>query len=154
HEASADRRPFFVIPWRGLWLIGTTETRYEGEPGGPAPTEAEIDYLLRETNLLFPDASLDRNSILYSYAGARPLLRESGKREQAITRDHAIHEEEGVRGMITLAGGKLTTARAFAAQVLRRIAGTLGRPRPVRRLRPAWNADGVPSRLAEIYGRR
>ncbi len=56
--------------------------------------------------------------------------------------------------MITLAGGKLTTARAFAAQVLAQIATRLGRPRPMRRPRPAWDADGVPSRLAEIYGRR
>ncbi len=157
HEASADRRPFFVVPWRGLWLIGTTETRYEGEPGSPTPTEAEIDYLLRETNLLFPEARLDRDSILYSYAGARPLLYETGKRAQTITRDHAIYDhekEEGLRGMITLAGGKLTTARAFAAQALAQIATRLGRPRPVRRPRPAWDADGVPSRLAEIYGRR
>jgi glycerol-3-phosphate dehydrogenase len=161
HEASADRRPFFVIPWRGLWLIGTTETPYDGEPGSPAPTEAELDYLLREANRLFPDAHLDRSSILYSYDGARPLLYDASSEAQSISRDHAIYDhekEEGLAGMVTLAGGKLTTARAFAAQVMDHVAGKLGRPRPAprseRRPPPRWDGDGVPTRLAEIYGRR
>jgi glycerol-3-phosphate dehydrogenase len=56
--------------------------------------------------------------------------------------------------MLTLAGGKLTTARSFAEQALRVAAGKLGRAQPVRRPRPRWDADGVPARLAEIYGRR
>ncbi|HYM11019.1 MAG TPA: glycerol-3-phosphate dehydrogenase/oxidase [Bryobacterales bacterium] len=157
HEASTDRRPFFLIPWRGLWLIGTTETPYQGEPGSPAPSDAELDYLLRESNLLFPEAKLDRGSILYAYAGARPLLHDPSHPAQAITRDHAIYDhekEEGIGGMLTLAGGKLTTARAFAGEALRMAAARLGKPQPVRRPRPRWEANGVPGRLAEIYGPR
>ncbi len=157
HEASADRRPFFVVPWRGLWLIGTTETPYRGDPDNVAPTEAEIDYLLRETNLLFPEAALAPDAVLYAYAGLRPLLTSNGRRPQEISRGHAIHDhekEEGVGGMLTLLGGKLTTARAFAAQVLERVAVKLGREAVATWARPAWDPSRAPARLARIYGRR
>jgi glycerol-3-phosphate dehydrogenase len=157
HEASADRRPFFVIPWRGLWLIGTTETVCEAGPESPSPSTSEIDYLLRETNLLFPPAGLDRSSVLYAYAGARPLLRGDSAQAQSISRDHAIYdheEQDGVAGMLTLAGGKLTTARAFADEALARVASRLGRPRPQRRPLPGYDLNGVSPRLAAIYGRR
>ena len=157
HEASRDRRPFFIIPWRGLWLIGTTETPHQGDPGDPAPTPGEIDYLLGETNLLLPGASLSRESILYCYAGARPLLHSGGRRAQSMSRDHDIYDHqkrEGLAGMITLAGGKLTTARAFAAEALETVAARLGRACPRAPRRPAWNTGAVPPRLAQIYGRR
>ncbi len=155
HEASTDRRPFFILPWRGLWLIGTTETPFDGDPAVTLPTEAEIDYLLRETNLLFPCAGLSRASVLYCYAGPRPLLH-SGGRAQAMSREHTIYDheaEEGIRGVLTLVGGKLTTARAFAQQALDRIAAKLGRPASPRLPQPLPETDGLPSRLAEIYGR-
>ncbi len=157
HEALADRRPFFIIPWRGLWLIGTTETPVSGDPAGVAPSRTEIVYLLRETNFLIPEAKLTLDCVLYAYAGPRPLLRSDSRPAQSITRDHAIYDHEakdGVAGMLTLAGGKLTTARAFAAEALARIAQKLGRPRPVRRSPAKQNWQGIPSRLAEIYGRR
>jgi glycerol-3-phosphate dehydrogenase len=140
HEASSDHRPFFVIPWRGLWLIGTTETPFDGDPALVRPTAAEIEYLLRETNLLFPQARLTRAAVLYSYAGPRPLLHSSAQ-TQAMSREHTIYDheaEEGIAGVLTLVGGKLTTARAFARQALESIAAKLGpapgppaHPRPV-----------------------
>jgi len=155
HEASADRRPFFIVPWRDLWLIGTTETPFDGDPGRTLPTAQEVDYLIRETNLLFPRAALSRASVLYAYAGPRPLLN-SGAAAQAMSRDHAIwdHEsEDGVSGALTLVGGKLTTARAFAQEALDRVAARLGppgspAPPPIRA-----EADSMPERLAAIYGR-
>ncbi len=156
HEASADRRPFFIVPWRGLWLIGTTETPHAGDPGAVAPTAAEIDYLLRETNLLLPRAGLSRPSVLYAYAGLRPLLDSSSSQARAISRGHAVydHEQEGRPGMITMLGGKLTTARAFAAETLEVVAAKLGRPPRERARRAPWDAAAVPERLARIYGRR
>jgi glycerol-3-phosphate dehydrogenase len=135
HEACSDRRPFFIIPWRNLWLIGTTETPFDGDPGSARPTPAEVDYLLRETNLLFPCAGLSQASVLYSYAGPRPLLH-SAAAAQAMSRGHTIYDheaEEGISGVLTLVGGKLTTARSFAGQVLEHIVRKLGcpsRPRP------------------------
>jgi len=159
HEANSDRRPFFIIPWRALWLIGTTETPFEGEPGSPVPSRAEIDYLLRETNLLIPGAKLNREAILYTYAGARPLLRAAANRPQKISREHAIYDhqkEEGLTGLLTLLGGKLTTARSFAMQALKRIRAKLGPPASAPRIlaRARWSSDGIPPRLAQIYGPR
>src|SRR4029077_16537460 len=111
HEARADRRPFFVVPWRDLWLIGTTEAPHTGDPDDIAPQPAEVEYLVRETNLLFPEARLTTGAVLYAYAGSRPLLRATNSNAQSMTREHGIYDhekEEGVRGLVTLLGGKLT----------------------------------------------
>src|SRR5690606_25256464 len=56
HEARSDGRPFFTVPWNGLLLVGTTETPYDGDPDNVLPLDSEVEYLLRETNLLFPQA--------------------------------------------------------------------------------------------------
>ncbi len=157
HEARADRRPFFVVPWRDLWLIGTTETPHVGDPEAVAPQPAEVEYLVRETNLLFPEARLTADAVLYAYAGSLPLLRATGSNAQSMTREHGIYDhdkEEGVRGLVTLLGGKLTTARAFAALALGQIAVKLGRPAPHRKAIPAAGATTAPSRLRAIYGRQ
>jgi glycerol-3-phosphate dehydrogenase len=157
HEARADRRPFFVVPWRDLWLIGTTETPHVGDPDAVAPQPAEVAYLVRETNLLFPEARLTTDAVLYSYAGPRPLLRAMSANAQSMTREHGIYDhekEEGVRGLVTLLGGKLTTARAFAALALGQIAAKLGRPAPRRKAIPARDSPAAPSRLRMIYGRQ
>jgi glycerol-3-phosphate dehydrogenase len=156
HEARADRRPFFVVPWRGLWLIGTTETPHAGDPDAVAPTPSEVEYLLRETNLLFPEAHLTPEAVLYAYAGPRPLLRAASE-AQAMSREHGIYDhekEEGLRGMVTLLGGKLTTARAFAEAALRHVASKLGRGKPRRPVVPQASTNGLPARLTAIYGKR
>src|ERR1044072_3242780 len=64
-EAVSDRRPFFIIPWNGNYLIGTTDVRFEGDPGEVRADEWEIDYLLSETNRAFPSAALNRDRVLY-----------------------------------------------------------------------------------------
>src|SRR5690606_26322987 len=55
-EAASDGRPFFVVPWNGLYLIGTTDVRYDGDPGDASIDDREIDYLVRETERLFPES--------------------------------------------------------------------------------------------------
>ena len=69
YEARSDNRPILVIPWNGRYLIGTTDDRFDGDLDTTAGTEAEIDYLLEETNFLLPRARLTRASIRYTYAG-------------------------------------------------------------------------------------
>lgn len=158
HEARADRRPFFVIPWRGLYLVGTTETPFAGDPERAAPTEPEIEYLLREINGLFPRADARRESILYAYCGSRPLLRAADGNMNAASRDHAVYDhesEDGVKGLLTMLGGKLTTARSFARQTLRLAAARLGAPPPLDADTPQTadmdEADAAP---AAVYGPR
>src|SRR5262249_39743371 len=72
-EAVADGRPFFIIPWNGQYLIGTTDSRYSGDMDRVEATEDEIAYLISETNQLIPPAGLNRESILFTYSGVRPL---------------------------------------------------------------------------------
>jgi glycerol-3-phosphate dehydrogenase len=127
-EAGADGRPFFVIPWNGLTLIGTTDIAYGGDPGAARPDSDEIAYLVAETNRLFPASALTRESIHYMYAGVRPLPRTTGREQSAITRRHHIHHHRDVaRGLYSVLGGKLTTYRHLAEQVVDRVAARIGR---------------------------
>jgi len=112
-EALEDSRPFFVVPWDGKLLIGTTDERYAGDPDRVEADEREVEYLLRETNRVLPSARLTREEVLYTYSGVRPLPRVADGQEGGITRRHFIRESR-VRGLFNVVGGKLTTYRALA----------------------------------------
>jgi glycerol-3-phosphate dehydrogenase len=121
YAEAADGRPFFVVPWNDLYLIGTTDERFDGDPGEIAIDGAEYRYLVGATEKLFPDsAPLDRY-LCYTQAGARPLPRSSASRTGAITRRHLIYEHRRARGLFSIVGGKLTTHRALAEDVLLRV---------------------------------
>src|SRR5258706_369966 len=117
-EAETDGRPFFIIPWNGKYLIGTTDLRYEGDLDNVQITGNEIDYLLRETNRVIPTARLTREQILYTYSGVRPLPFTGDKGAQAITRRHFIRVHPTLRGLFSIVGGKLTTYRSLAEQTV------------------------------------
>jgi len=125
-EARSDGRPYFVLPWNGMLLIGTTDIRYGGNPAAARADRREIDYLLAETNRFFPDAGLDRSSILYSYTGVRPLPRRAKKDAGDITRRHIVkHHRRVARGLYSVIGGKLTTYRNLAEEVTDRVSRRL-----------------------------
>lgn len=157
HEARADQRPFFIVPWRGLCMIGTTETKYDGDPGDVAPLDSEIEYLLREVNWMLPEANLREDDIVFSYAGPRPLLRSSGNMNSA-SRDHQTYDhgkEEGLPGLLTMVGGKLTTAPAFGYYVVEQAGEILDKKAPARPSaeRPEASALGQRSaREREVFG--
>ncbi|MBA2278793.1 MAG: glycerol-3-phosphate dehydrogenase [Chloroflexia bacterium] len=133
-EAKEDSRPFFIIPWNGLYLIGTTDVRYRGNPDAVAPSEDEIAYLLRETNQVLPDASLDRGDVLYAYAGIRPLPNQPADSEARISRRHMVHDHAPrVEGLLSIVGGKLTTFRELAEQAVEVVFTKLGRRAPASR---------------------
>jgi len=118
-EARHDGRPFFIIPWNGQYLIGTTDIRYDGNPDELTASDEEIDYLLRETNDVIPTAALSRDDINFAYAGVRPLPRRVKGPESAITRKHIILKHRKVaRGLISIIGGKITTYRNLAEQAV------------------------------------
>src|SRR5882724_5692433 len=117
-EAETDSRPFFIIPWNGKYLIGTTDMPFAGDLDKLEIEVEEIDYLLRETNRVIPVASLTRDSILYTYSGVRPLPYTKCKKEEAITRKHFIWESEEVQGLFSIVGGKLTTYRNLSEQTV------------------------------------
>ena len=129
-EARSDRRPFFIIPWNGKYLIGTTDVRFEDDPDDVRSEPWEIDYLLSETNLAFPSAQLTRERILFTYAGVRPLARTDDKDEQSITRRHFICEHPQLKNLLSIVGGKLTTYRNLAEECVDLIFRKLGRSSP------------------------
>jgi len=129
-EAGNDGRPFFVIPWNQYYLIGTTDIRYEGDPEAARIDREEIEYLLREVNRVIPQAKLNDDSILFTYSGVRPLAFTEKKDEQSITRRHFIRQQDGLDGLISIVGGKLTTYRNLAEQTVDLLGQKLGRRLP------------------------
>lgn len=157
-EARSDGRPFFIVPWRGLYLIGTTEIPFDGSPDDALPTEREARYLLDETNRLFPDARLGMDDVLYGYSGSRPLMRSGSARPQEVSRGHAVVDHERahrVAGLYSMVGGKLTTARSFANEALAHVLQGLGQPAHRAEAPPSSPAgtDADP-RIARTYGPR
>ena len=126
-EAETDRRPFFIIPWNGNYLIGTTDTRYHGDLDHVQIESEEIEYLLRETNRIIPAANLARDRILYTYAGVRPLPFTGNQAEQSITRRHFIRRHPQVANLFSIVGGKLTTYRSLAEEAVELVFKNPGR---------------------------
>jgi len=129
-EARSDGRPIFIIPWNKLYLIGTTDVRFEGNPDEVRCEPWEVDYLLAETNLALPNAGLTRDSILDTYSGVRPLPVTDDKDEQSITRRHFIREHPRLSNLLSIVGGKLTTYRSLAEECVDLIFRKLGKAPP------------------------
>ncbi|MEL6909951.1 MAG: glycerol-3-phosphate dehydrogenase [Cyanobacteria bacterium J06598_4] len=132
-EAKSDGRPFFIIPWLGKYLIGTTDLAYKDDIDNIKADNAEIDYLLQETNSVIPTANLKRDDVKFTYSGVRPLPNSEGKKPGSITRKHIIfdHRKEGVNNLFSLIGGKLTTYRNVGEEMVDAILKRMKRsPRP------------------------
>lgn len=119
-EALSDNRPFFILPFLGQCLIGTTDLRFEGDLDKVKADNDEIDYLLLETNKIFPAARLSRESVKFTYSGVRPLPYNDSKNPGAVSRNHLLydHSSEGVVNMVSLIGGKLTTHRRVGEEMV------------------------------------
>lgn len=130
-EAVEDGRPFFILPWNDKYLIGTTDSAYDGDLDRVEASEEEIDYLLRETNRVLPDAKLTRQAVLYTYAGIRPLPFVSKRSMPSITRRHFIHHHGvALKNLLSIVGGKLTTYRNLSEQVVNTLLGMISRGSP------------------------
>ena len=119
-EAKSDGRPFFIIPWLGMYLIGTTDLPYNQDIENIKADNSEIDYLLQEVNNIIPSANLKRDDVKFTYSGVRPLPNSEGKKPGSITRKHIIfdHKKEGVNNLLSLIGGKLTTYRNVGEEIV------------------------------------
>ncbi|HEX9730325.1 MAG TPA: glycerol-3-phosphate dehydrogenase/oxidase [Gemmatimonadales bacterium] len=120
-----DGRVMFILPWNDLAYIGTTDTDHAGSPSDVYATHDDVVYLLRSANAFFPDARLQPDDVVSTWAGLRPLVKPPDPTDpSAVPREHTIVEQPG---MISIVGGKLTTYRAMAAEVVDRVAGVLRR---------------------------
>jgi len=111
-EAPADKRAVFVMPWQGKTLVGTTETRFEGEPDTVSPTEEEVRYLQSVYRYYFPKRPAE---IIEAFAGVRVLPKAEGS-FFSRPRDTVLHMSSPA--LLSLYGGKLTGYRATAEQVI------------------------------------
>ncbi|MES1965973.1 glycerol-3-phosphate dehydrogenase/oxidase [Psychrobacter sp. AH5] len=117
-----DKRAVFVFPWENRTVLGTTDLDHpplnDEEVG---ITSAEVDYLLAATNSLFDDTDLNREDVISSWAGVRPLISDSGDGKRVSPskekRDHSVWLDNN---LVTVSGGKLTTFRLIALDVLKK----------------------------------
>jgi glycerol-3-phosphate dehydrogenase len=113
-----EKSVLFVIPWDRHWIIGTTDTPWDLDKATPTPSGADIEYLLEHVNSVLRDP-LTTDDIVATYAGLRPLLAAaegSSKATTKLSREHAVAEP--VPGLFVIAGGKYTTYRVMAADVV------------------------------------
>jgi len=133
YSEAPDGRPVFVVPWNEQLLVGTTEVADSGDPGKTAPSNEEIEYLLRTATRLFPKAKIAAHDIKYTFAGVRPLPSAPADKPSAVTRRHFLHDhsDEGATKMISVIGGKLTTAASLARECARKIGIEVAEPKLV-----------------------
>jgi glycerol-3-phosphate dehydrogenase len=126
-----DGRAAFIIPWHGATVIGTTDTDYEGDPANVFASREDVDYLLAAARYHFPGMTATAGDVIGTWAGLRPLLRSEGVSESKVSREHFIHVDP--RGIVTIAGGKLTTYRLMAKECLEALAPFLDAalPKPI-----------------------
>jgi len=132
-QAPGDaRRILFVVPWGTRTYVGTTDTPYEGDPANCGVLEDEEIELLDTVRRVMPHAGLAPENIISTWAGVRPLVRPEGAADESVevSRKHRI--VEGDSGALGLVGGKLTTFRAMAEEVVDTV---------VDRLRDQWPED-------------
>jgi glycerol-3-phosphate dehydrogenase len=120
-----DGRVMFVLPSDAHAIIGTTETPAEQGPDDVRASQSDVDYLLASANLFFPEARLTTADVLSAWAGLRPLAAPLGDGNLgSASREHSIVREPS--GLVTVTGGKLTTYRSMAADVVDRVQRELG----------------------------
>ncbi|MEM6714804.1 MAG: glycerol-3-phosphate dehydrogenase [Cyanobacteria bacterium P01_C01_bin.147] len=131
-EAKSDGRPFFIVPWCGQYLIGTTDLKYTGDLDRVKADNDEVDYLLKETNQVVATARLTRQDVKFTYSGVRPLPYAEGKKAGSISRAHILndHTKDGVSNLVSLIGGKLTTHRQVGEEMTDWAFKKMGRPVP------------------------
>ncbi len=129
-EARSDGRPFFILPWLEYLMIGTTDVVHEPLHAEPIPNSEEIDYLLDEFGQIFPGRRLSRTDIVWSFAGVRPLPADDQSPPGSISRRHKVvrhKRDHGIAGLFSLVGGKLTSYRGTALDVVKTVEKEIGR---------------------------
>jgi len=143
-ESPHDGRAVFVMPWKGQLMVGTTETRYEGDPALVAPTAAETHYLLGVLKHYFPRwRAVAESDLIESFAGLRVLPAGPDRAFSRSRETQLIPDRPSKPRVLSIYGGKLTTWRAVSQRALGCIAASLPRRRAVAR------TDRLPLRAPE-----
>jgi len=126
--AQSDGRVFFLIPWYGLSLLGTTDTDYDGNIEQLTVEAEEIDYLLNEANRFLKTAKWTEQDIIGRYAGLRVLKQSAQDSPSAVSRDWEL--VTAANGLLSSIGGKLTSAREDAELIVDTVCKNLGLTTP------------------------
>jgi glycerol-3-phosphate dehydrogenase len=125
-SSPRDKRAVFCIPWGlGRTVVGTTDTFFDGSPDHVTPTQDDVQYLVDTANAYYPGAKLTTDDVISTWSGLRPLLKpdDASAGASQVSREHTLDERPG---FLTIAGGKLTTYRRMAIEVVDRALGQLG----------------------------
>lgn len=122
----------FLLPWRGHTIIGTTDTAFEGDPDEISVSKEEITSYLKVINKTIPGTELNREDIIHTYAGLRPLIQDKAEKENtynASRKSEVVDHEkdEGLKGLFSAIGGKWTTGRHVAEIAVNKITKSLGK---------------------------
>lgn len=130
--------PLYCLPSNGAHYIGLTRTPYEGDISGVSATDAEIDWIITETNRCLPKLAIKGTDILFSWAGVNPLTRDP--EEPLGSREIKIHDldRDGLPGMLTLTGGPIMTHRRVARRLARAVSERVAPSGPERELSYRW----------------
>ena len=126
---ATEHGHFFVLPWRGHTLLGTTDTAFTGNPDNVGVSESDIAGFFAFINKHLPKAELTRDKVEFFYAGLRPLVDDGsgdtyGASRRAELVDHG--KDDGLDGLFSAIGGKWTTSRHLAETVVNRLVQKLG----------------------------
>jgi glycerol-3-phosphate dehydrogenase len=141
---TVDGRSIFVLPYENTSLVGTTDDDYYGDLDNVTATRDEIQYLLQGIERVFP--SIRNERIIRVFAGVRPTLYEWRKNEDELSREHKVFDHEqtdGVKGLLSIAGGKLASYRLMSEHATDVICQKLGiREKCRTQLEPLPGGDG------------
>ena len=141
--SADDGRPVFVVPHPEGTLVGTTDLFHSGDLFAPRPAPEEVDYLMRFLRHIFPAARLVPADVSGAFAGVRPVLESDVEDPSAASREEAVWSEDG---LVSTAGGKLTTFRATAEKVVDEVLGLLPEERRDAAAPPSSEAVALPGR--------
>jgi glycerol-3-phosphate dehydrogenase len=153
-----DHRPVFATPWEGITLVGTTDVDHGADvQTDPHLTEQEFDYLMMGALYAFRPAGLQLRDVRAAFSGIRPVV-DTGQRDPSKESRESVLWDEG--GLLTIAGGKLTTFRLMALETLRAVRGRLPRhpdfslkQRMLDPLEPTLIAELDPGVALRLFGR-
>lgn len=138
---------------RGPWVyVGTTDTEYRGDLDRPRATPRDVDELLALVRDCFPETGIGPDDVACTWAGLRPLVYEEGKSTRDMSREDQVWT--GPPGLVTVAGGKLTTYRPMARRILTAVARTLGEPLPGTETTHLAPLPGAPEEDLQEFQRR
>jgi glycerol-3-phosphate dehydrogenase len=123
-----DGGHMMIMPWRDHSLIGTTDKEYSGDPDNYSVSKESLDDIIKEVNENF-GKTISMSDIKHAYGGLRPLVDDQTKGSYQTSRKYEVYDNavDGIEGMITIEGGKFTTSRSLASEVLNMISRKLNK---------------------------